>query len=243
MLTFIMPFHTCGNAPYCAWWCIGHSGVLFAIGQHDIKRLLAYHSVENIGIILLGLGLGIIGTVYGLPPLPSSALPEVAPRHQPCLFKGLLFLGAGAVIRQTGTGDIDSLGGLIKSMPRTALLFLIGSVAICGLPFFNGFISEIMIYVAGITGAVHAASRSLHGGLRGNYCPRLIGALPPHALPRSSALFFSVSLARKRPAGSTKSLVHVGRNDHPRIPLSTHRHGEPLFLPFSCFLLKCWRDR
>jgi hydrogenase-4 component B len=163
ILTFIAPFH--------AWWGTllialggfsGILGVLFAIGQHDIKRLLAYHSVENIGIILLGIGIGITGVVYGSNTVAlfgfAGGLLHIL-NH--ALFKGLLFLGAGAVIRQTGSGEIDKLGGLIKDMPRTAVLFLIGSIAICGLPFFNGFISELMIYVAGVTGAVHGSNPAL----------------------------------------------------------------------------------
>lgn len=155
----IMTFVT----PYQAWWgglliaiggVSGILGVLFAIGQHDIKRLLAYHSVENIGIILLGIGIGIAGAALGSETVAlfgfAGGLLHVL-NH--ALFKGLLFLGAGAVLRQTGSGQIDKLGGLIRTMPRTASLFLVGSVAICGLPFFNGFISELMIYTAGITGA------------------------------------------------------------------------------------------
>ena len=163
ILTFIAPYH--------GWWggllivlgaVSGIVGVLFAIGQHDIKRLLAYHSVENIGIIILGLGLGITGVVSGSGVIAlfgfAGALLHVL-NH--ALFKGLLFLGAGSVIRQTGTGDIDSLGGLIRSMPKTALFFLIGSAAICGLPFFNGFISEIMVYGAGIMGALQTPKPGL----------------------------------------------------------------------------------
>lgn len=159
ILTFITPYH--------AWWGMllialgaisGILGVLFALGQHDIKRLLAYHSVENIGIILLGIGIGMIGVVFGSSTIAlfgfAGGLLHIV-NH--ALFKGLLFLGAGAVIRQTGSGAIDRLGGLIKKMPRTGLFFFIGAAAICGLPFFNGFISEWFIYVAGISGAVHAS--------------------------------------------------------------------------------------
>jgi hydrogenase-4 component B len=159
MLTFLTPYH--------AWWGIllivlggisGILGVLFAIGQHDIKRLLAYSSVENIGIILLGIGIGMTGVVYGSSTIAlfgfAGGLLHIV-NH--ALFKGLLFLGAGAVIRQTGSGEIDRLGGLLKKLPRTGLLFFIGAAAICGLPFFNGFISELFIYVACITGAVQPA--------------------------------------------------------------------------------------
>jgi len=155
--------------PFQTWWGVllivlggisGILGVLFAIGQHDLKRLLAYHSVENIGIILIGLGLGMIGITHGQPTIAvlgfAGGLLHIA-NH--ALFKALLFMGAGAVIRQTGSAAIDRLGGLIKFMPRTALLFGVGSAAICGLPFFNGFISELFIYAAGLAGATGSGTQ------------------------------------------------------------------------------------
>jgi hydrogenase-4 component B len=123
-------------------------GVAFAIGQHDLKRLLAWHSVENIGIIFMGLGLALIGRAAGRPELVllglAGALLHVW-NHG--LFKALLFLGAGAVIHATGTRELDRLGGLLKRMPLTALLFLVGAVAICGLPPLNGFVSELFLYL------------------------------------------------------------------------------------------------
>jgi hydrogenase-4 component B len=125
----------------------GILGVAYALAQHDLKRLLAYHSVENIGIITLGLGLALLGRSAGLPELAAlglaGALLHVV-NH--ALFKSLLFLSGGAVIHATGTRDIESMGGLIRSQPWTAALFLGGAVAICGLPPFNGFISEWLIY-------------------------------------------------------------------------------------------------
>jgi hydrogenase-4 component B len=173
---------------YHPWWggllialgaVSGILGVLFAIGQHDIKRLLAYHSVENIGIILLGIGIGITGVAYGSIPIAffgfAGGLLHVI-NHS--LFKGLLFLGAGSVLRQTGSGEIDRMGGLIKRMPATGLFFLVGSIAICGLPFFNGFISELIIYAAGITGAVSSPSPALSlAGLCSVAALALIGGL------------------------------------------------------------------
>jgi hydrogenase-4 component B len=122
-------------------------GVAYALGQHDLKRLLAYHSIENIGIIVMGLGLALLGrslnrvewTVLGL----AGALLHV---WNHALFKALLFLGAGAVIQATGTREIDRLGGLGKTMPITAFCFLVGAIAICGLPPLNGFVSEFLIY-------------------------------------------------------------------------------------------------
>ena len=123
-------------------------GVAFAIGQHDLKRLLAYHSIENIGIIVMGLGLALIGrslgradwVVLGL----GGGLLHV---WNHALFKALLFLSAGSVIHATHTREIDHLGGLAKAMPWTALCFLVGAVAICGLPPLNGFVSEFLIYL------------------------------------------------------------------------------------------------
>jgi len=125
----------------------GIFGVAYAIAQHDLKRLLAYHSVENIGIITLGLGLALLGRSANFPALAAlglaGALLHVV-NHG--LFKALLFLSAGSVIHATGTREIERMGGLIRSQPWTAALFLGGAVAICGLPPFNGFISEWLIY-------------------------------------------------------------------------------------------------
>ncbi|HNX01615.1 MAG TPA: proton-conducting transporter membrane subunit [Candidatus Cloacimonadota bacterium] len=131
----------------------GIYGVVFALAQHDIKRLLAYHSVENIGIITMGLGAGILGLVWHLPFLVflgfGGGLLHVL-NH--AIFKSLLFFGAGSVAHATGTRDIEKLGGLIKKMRWTGASFLIGSAAIAGLPPLNGFVSEFYIYLAGING-------------------------------------------------------------------------------------------
>jgi len=144
------------------WWgwlliAIGVSsgvlGVLFALAQHDLKRLLAYHSVENIGIIALGLGVGLLGVSWKQPTMAvlgfAGGLLHVL-NH--AVFKGLLFLGAGAVIHGAHTGEIDALGGLQKKMPFTAIAFLVGAVAISGLPPLNGFISEFLIYLGSYKG-------------------------------------------------------------------------------------------
>lgn len=126
----------------------GVMGVALALAQHDIKRLLAYHSVENIGIIALGLGLALLGRSYQMPQLVvlglAGCLLHVA-NHG--LFKSLLFLSAGSVIHAVGSRQIDSFGGLLKRQPWTGVLFLGGAVAISGLPPFNGFISEWLIYL------------------------------------------------------------------------------------------------
>jgi formate hydrogenlyase subunit 3/multisubunit Na+/H+ antiporter MnhD subunit len=126
----------------------GILGVMMAIVQHDLKRLLAYHSIENIGIIGIGIGLGVIGLATGNNILSllgfSGGLLHVL-NHS--LFKSILFFNAGSVYQATHTRNIEQLGGLMKKMPYTSILFLIGSLAICGLPPFNGFISEYLIYL------------------------------------------------------------------------------------------------
>jgi len=123
-------------------------GVLFALGQHDLKRLLAYHSIENVGIIVMGLGLSLIGVSEKRPAWVALGLAGCLLHvWNHALFKSLLFLAAGAVIHGVGTREIDRLGGLAKTMPRTAWFFTIGAAAICGLPPLNGFVSELLIYV------------------------------------------------------------------------------------------------
>lgn len=122
-------------------------GVLYAITQHDLKRLLAYHSIENIGIIGIGIGVGMLGVAYNAPVVALVGFAGgVLHILNHSIFKELLFLSAGSVYTKTHTRNVEVLGGLIKSMPLSAILFLIGSVAICGLPPFNGFISEFLIY-------------------------------------------------------------------------------------------------
>ncbi|MBN2632178.1 MAG: hypothetical protein JXR66_01385 [Bacteroidales bacterium] len=126
----------------------GLFGVMMAIMQHDLKSLLAYHSIENIGIIGTGLGIGMIGLAEGNVLMSllgfSGGLLHVL-NHS--LFKSLLFFNAGSVYSATHTRNIEQMGGLMKRMPYTAILFLTGSLAICGLPPFNGFISEYLIYM------------------------------------------------------------------------------------------------
>ncbi len=124
-------------------------GVLYALMQHDLKRLLAYHSVENIGIILIGIGLSMIFRSFDFPLLSSLAL--IAGLYHTlnhAIFKGLLFMGAGAVLHASHERNMEEMGGLIHLMPWTAALFLVGSVSIAGLPPFNGFVSEWLTFQA-----------------------------------------------------------------------------------------------
>lgn len=124
-------------------------GVLYALMQHDLKRLLAYHSVENIGIILIGIGLCMVFTSFNMPLIAALAL-TAAVYHtlNHAMFKGLLFMGAGAVLHATHERNMEEMGGLIHSMPWTAALFLIGCVSISALPPFNGFVSEWLTFQA-----------------------------------------------------------------------------------------------
>jgi formate hydrogenlyase subunit 3/multisubunit Na+/H+ antiporter MnhD subunit len=122
-------------------------GVMLAIVQHNLKRLLAYHSIENIGIIGIGISIGCIGLGNGnifLSALGFAGALLHTLNH--ALFKSLLFYTAGTVYQATHTLNVEHLGGLIKKMPKTALLFLVAAIAICGIPPFNGFISEFVIY-------------------------------------------------------------------------------------------------
>ncbi|MDR3438345.1 hydrogenase 4 subunit B [Telmatospirillum sp.] len=122
-------------------------GVVYALVEHDIKKLLAYHSVENIGIILLGVGVGMIGIASGNPTLAVLGL-MAGLYHlvNHAVFKGLLFLGAGSVIYRMHTKDMEKMGGLARTMPWTALSFLIGALAISAIPPLNGFVSEWYTY-------------------------------------------------------------------------------------------------
>jgi len=122
-------------------------GVWYALAQHDIKRLLAYHSVENIGIIGLGLSVAWLGRCYALPELVvlgfAGALLHTL-NH--AIFKGLLFFGAGNVYQRAHSGNIENMGGFARVLPLTSATFLVGAISICGLPPFNGFASEFLVY-------------------------------------------------------------------------------------------------
>ena len=141
-------------------------GVLYALMQHDLKRLLAYHSVENIGIIYIGLGLSMIFHATGH--MEIAALALIAALYHclnHALFKSLLFLGAGAVLQQTRQHDMEKMGGLIRRMPVTATCFLVGCISISALPPFNGFVSEWLTYQAALQGPV------LRSGILGAIIP------------------------------------------------------------------------
>ena len=150
-----------------AWWGVlilaagtvsALLGVVYALKEHDIKRLLAYHSIENIGIILIGIGLYLVFSANGLPEIAVLALAgSLFHTLNHALFKSLLFMAAGSVASATGTKNIEEMGGIIKRMPYTAALFLVGAVSISALPPFNGFVSELMIFQAFLQAGAVAA--------------------------------------------------------------------------------------
>jgi hydrogenase-4 component B len=138
-------------------------GVMYALMEHDLKKLLAYHSVENIGIILLGIGASMVFLSLNMPVLYTLAM--IAGLYHlvnHAIFKSLLFFCAGSVYKSTGLRDIEKLGGLIKTMPWTAIAFLTGSMAISALPPLNGFISEWLTFQAIFGGILNAP----HGGIK-----------------------------------------------------------------------------
>lgn len=184
----------------------GVLGVAYAIGQHDLKRLLAYHSIENIGIIVMGLGLAVLGRSLGRPDWIALGLAG-ALLHvwNHALFKALLFLSAGSVVHANHTREIDHLGGLAKPMPATAFCFLAGAVAICGLPPLNGFVSEFLIYL----GLFHTVSAT--DG------PALIGAFAVPALALIGALAVACFV---KVFGAV--FLGTARSDH-----SHHAHESP----------------
>lgn len=174
-------------------------GVMYALMEHDIKRLLAYHSVENIGIILMGIGVALIFISYGYHDLAMIALTAgLFHVFNHAVFKGLLFLGAGAVHFSTHTKNIEKMGGLLKRMPWTGFFFLIGSISISAIPPFNGFVSEWFTYQSllelasgklGITltimGPVFGAALALTGALAAACFVKAFG-IQFLALPRST---------------------------------------------------------
>ncbi|MDD2711002.1 MAG: proton-conducting transporter membrane subunit [Verrucomicrobiae bacterium] len=169
----------------------GVLGVLYALAQSDLKRLLAYHSVENIGIIAIGLGLGCLGLSTGRSLLAfvgfAGGLLHVL-NH--AVFKGLLFLGAGSVLHATGIRNTNRLGGLLKAMPVTGRTFFIGSLAICGLPPLNGFVSEFLIYFGAYHGAVAFHSGLIVSCLAVVLGMALIGGLAAAAFTKAFGIVF-----------------------------------------------------
>ncbi len=151
----LLNFHTpvFGYIVLAAGVISGILGVVYALAQDDFKRLLAYSSVENIGIILIGFGIGMIGISSGQPLMAAFGFTGgFFHIFNHSLFKSLLFMGAGMVLHKTGTRSIEALGGLLKPMKLTGISVIIGSLAISGLPPFNGFVGEFLIYIGAFKG-------------------------------------------------------------------------------------------
>jgi len=179
-----------GTALFILGIVSGVLGVIFALAQHDLKRLLAYHSIENIGIILIGLGIGTLGQATGHHALAvlgfAGGLLHV---WNHATFKALLFYAAGAVVHTTGTRHIDALGGLLRPMRVTGIAFLVGAVAICGLPPLNGFVSEWLLYLAGFQALLNGTSVALLVGLAAPALA-LIGALAVACFVKAFSVVF-----------------------------------------------------
>ncbi len=188
----------------------GILGVVYAIGKQDIKSMLAYSSVENIGIILLGLGIGMLGTASGNATMAAFGFAGgLLHVFNHSIFKSLLFMGAGSVLHQTKTGDSNQLGGLMKRMPVTGRTMLIGSISISGLPPFNGFISEFLIYYGAIQGL------SLQGGsfifsLLALISLAVIGALAAAAFTKLIGIVFLGEPRTNRAADAGEAGILMG---------------------------------
>ncbi len=183
----------------------GLLGVMLAIVQHDLKRLLAYHSIENIGIIGMGLGLGLVGLGVHQPALAflgfAGGLLHVL-NHS--LFKSVLFFGAGSVYLRTHTRHLDHLGGLARQMPHTAFLFVMASLAICGLPPLNGFVSEFLLYNGFLKGLGHSTINMAVGGLAGVFGLALIGGLAIFCFTKAFGIVFLGTARSAHPVHATE---------------------------------------
>ena len=203
-------------------------GVLYALMQHDLKRLLAYHSIENIGIILLGLGMSLV--FFGFGHQAEGVLALIAALYHTlnhAVFKGLLFLGAGSILHATGIRDLNRMGGLIRTMPTTAFYFLIGALAISALPPLNGFVSEWLTFQSALQAPV------LQNGVVRSLLPlfaatlALAGALTAMCFVKVYGIAF---LGQPRIAAAVTP-AHGGRDAH-----NMERFGMA-WLAAGCFVL------
>jgi formate hydrogenlyase subunit 3/multisubunit Na+/H+ antiporter MnhD subunit len=192
------------------------TGVLYALMANDVKRLLAYSSIENMGLVYIGIGAGFLFLSLGL--IPAAALAFSAGLYHALnhgAFKGLLFLGAGSVLHATHTRDMNRLGGLIRNLPWTALFFLIGAMAAAGLPPLNGFVSEWLLFQSLLPGigshvklvaplsTLAVGMLALTGGLAATGLVKAFG-ITFLAMPRSS------SAAQAREASPTMRIAMGG---------------------------------
>jgi len=203
-------------------------GVLYALMQHDLKRLLAYHSVENIGIILLGMGMSMVFIGFGHP--AAGALGLIAALYHTlnhAVFKGLLFLGAGSILHSSGLRNLNDMGGLIHRMPKTAFYFLIGALAISALPPLNGFVSEWLTFQTALQATI------LQNGVVRSLLPlfaatlALAGALTAMCFVKVFGIAF---LGQPREPAHPSQLPHAGDAGN------MERYGMA-WLAAGCFLL------
>lgn len=166
-------------------------GVLYSLAQRDLKRLLAYSSVENVGIMACGIGLGLLGTTYAFPPLQvlgfGAALLHVV-NH--AAFKGLLFLGAGVVVETAHSGEMEFLGGLLKRLRWTGAAFFVGAMAIAGLPPWNGFMSEFLLYLGAFRAVASQGSPAALAGAFAIVGLGLVGGLAAASFARAFGIAF-----------------------------------------------------
>ncbi len=210
--------------PAAAGWVIALLGVIsavlgvaFALGQHDLKRLLAYHSVENIGIILIGIGFALLAVAQGQAAWGRIALAGgLLHVWNHGLFKSLLFLGAGSVVHAAGTREMSRLGGLWTRMPWTAGLFALGAAAISGLPPLNGFVSEWLVYL-GLFDAVESRGTA---ALAAAFAAVMLAATGALALACFIKVCGVVFLGTPRSAGAVRALEAGQRMRVPMIVLA-----------------------
>lgn len=186
------------------------TGVLYAIAQHDLKKLLAYHSVENIGIIGMGIGVGMIGLSYAHPAMAylgfGGALLHVL-NHS--IFKELLFFAAGAVHQKIHSKNIEEMGGLGRRMPWTSLMFLVGSIAICGLPPLNGFISEFSIYMGMLEGIGIPYYLTTILSVGGMAALALVGAMAVLCFTKAYGVVFLGAPRTEKPAHASEASLFM----------------------------------
>ncbi|HVO31698.1 MAG TPA: proton-conducting transporter membrane subunit, partial [bacterium] len=226
LLKFLLMIGT--PEPWMGWYLVGFSalsmfgGVLYTVAQRDLKRLLGYSSTENVGIAGIGFGIGSLGLAWGNPTLVALGFTGgILHVLNHALFKCLLFYGAGAIYRQTHTVDIEHLGGLARKMPSTAVLFLIGSLAIAALPPFNGFVSEFLLYSGLFEGSLPAGTATLAlSGVAALLA--LVGGISALSVTRAFGVVF---------LGAPRDPEHVAHGDvgaAMRVPMLLHAAGAVL---------------
>jgi formate hydrogenlyase subunit 3/multisubunit Na+/H+ antiporter MnhD subunit len=215
---------------WCGWLLVavgassGVLGILWTLAQQDLKRLLAYSSVENIGIIALALGIGLVGLHSGASSVAilgfAAALFHVL-NH--AVMKGLLFLTAGTVLQRTGTQRLDALGGLLRRLPRTGLACLTGSAALVGLPPLNGFASEFLLFLAAYSAAINLSGANALPGVVTIAALALIGGLAAASFAKVFGIVF---------LGEARS-EHARHAREPGLPMQ----GSVLLLATCCVLI------